>query len=71
MDQVVKIPETRGGGNKRYDFDNFLINETRSYTNSTTGHLLNSAKSYCKRQGLDWKFRCYTLNDLTHIIRIK
>jgi putative hemolysin len=63
------VPETRGAKPK-YNFD-LAYAEKRSYANTTPGSLLNSAKSYCKQRGLNWKFRCYSQNGLTHIVRIK
>ena len=64
------IPETRGAKPK-YNFEGFTLFETRSFEDTNTGNLLNSAKSYCRQRDLDWKFRCYTMNGLTHIVRVK
>ena len=65
----ITIPETRGAPAK-YDF-NMEVGEIRSYDNTKAVYLINSAKSYCKRRGLAWKFRCYTMDGLSHIVRVK
>ena len=70
MENKIVVPETRGGKTK-YDFNNFEIGETRTHTNTTTGRVLGSAKSYSNLRNLNWKFRCYKMNGIIHIVRIK
>lgn len=70
MKEELIIPENRGVPLK-YDVSNMLVGDRLSFEDTTTGNLLTCAKSYCKRHGLDWSFRCYSENGLTVIIRIK
>ena len=65
----VQVKETRGA-TPRYDFSNMLLGEKKSYTNTTTGSLLNCAKRYSKINNLNWLFRCYSESDYVVIIRI-
>ena len=65
----VKVPETRGAKAK-YDYD-LQVGEERMYEGTSTNSLLTNAKGWCKYRGLDWKYRCYTMNGFTHIIRVK
>lgn len=64
-----QIPETRGPRSK-FDF-NLSVGDRRSYRFTTTASLLNSAKHYCRKHGFDWSFRCWTLDGMVHIVRVK
>lgn len=66
----IEIPETRGAKTK-YDFDGLKVGETRKFEGPSVGTLINCAKSYCKQRELKWKVRCYTLDGIAHIVRIK
>ena len=69
INMEVHVPETRGKKPK-YDF-NLGIGDMRSYEDVSLMVLLNCAKSYCKQRSLDWRFRCYTMDGMSHIIRVK
>jgi len=66
----VDIPETRGAKLK-YDLTGMDKGETRSFGNTTPGTLINCAKSFSRKRGLRWKFRCYSMDGLTHIVRVE
>ena len=70
MNKQIKVPETRGGKTK-YNFNDFKIGETLTFENTTTGIVISCAKSYCKQRGLNWSFRCYSMNGFINIVRIK
>ena len=66
------LVKDRRGAATKYDFTDMKVGEDKSYPGATTGSLLNCAKRFCAIRGLDWKFRCYTTDDLiAHIVRIK
>lgn len=65
----VNVPETRGAKAK-YDFD-LKVGEQRKYPGISTNNLLTSAKGWCKYRKLEWKFRCYTMDGFTYIIRVQ
>ena len=69
MENKVIVPETRGARSK-YDFD-MDVGEDRKYKDVTLNSLLTCAKFYCNTRGLEWRFRCYTMNGFTHIIRVQ
>jgi len=66
----IEIIENRGRAPK-YDFDLKEVGDRRSYPDTNPNKLLGAAKGYCNRRGLDWKFRCYTVDGETFIVRIK
>ena len=68
MGEVI-VPETRGRKPK-YDFS-IPLGGIVGYPGSTTGSLLVCAKNYCRVRNLDWEFRCYTMDGVAHIVRIK
>lgn len=71
MEKEINAPvENRGGKNKRYDILDMTISEVRSFENTTTGKVLTSAKQLCKRHNLEWRFRCWTTDGVTYIMRI-
>jgi len=67
---MIKIPQTRGAKMK-YDFGGMEVGDTRIFPTNNIQTLLICAKGYAKRNGLDWGFRCYTIKNKNHIVRIR
>lgn len=68
-DNEIIIPETRGAKSK-YDYD-IGVGEVRSYPGARVQSLISNSRTWCLRRGLDWKFKCYTINGVVHIVRVK
>lgn len=66
----VKVKETRGAVQK-YDFAKMRVGEIRSFKGPKTTTLLNCAKRYSLVNNLGWRFRCYTDNGESVIVRVK
>lgn len=58
------------GVKPKYDF-NVNVGEVRQYQGTSASVLINCAKSYCYRRGLDWQFHCFTVDGVVSIVRIK
>jgi hypothetical protein len=52
------IIENRGA-ERKYEFENMNVGEKRTYDNCRTDILLNCAKYWAKKNGKEWKFRCF------------
>jgi hypothetical protein len=68
-DVLIKIPETRGA-KRKYDYD-IGVGETRSYPGAKVQSLISNSRTWCNRRGLDWRYKCYTINGVVNIVRIK
>ena len=67
---MIKIRDARGAKPK-YNFDNFILGETRAYeTASSTQSLLGCAKRYVAINELGWKFRCYKVEGIVKLTRV-
>lgn len=63
------LRETRGAKMK-YDFGQLATQGWLSFSNTTTGTILNCAKRYAAVRGFDWKFRCYSHEGKIFIVKI-
>lgn len=66
----IEVKETRGA-KPRYNFEGFQVGEIRYYHGTTTGRITGSVKSYCRNRDLNWKFRSYTENKKTALVRVQ
>lgn len=73
----IEVEETRGAPSKYFDrFNNWELAEIKTFEFSTAQYknttlILQAAKRYIKKNGLDWKFRCYTKENIVYIVRVK
>lgn len=67
---ATAIPETRGRPRK-YDFSKMKAGQIKGFDDLTTSALLNAANYYAKKEKLRWRFRCYTVEKKTFIVRVR
>ena len=71
MENQFSVPSTRGGKNKKYNFVDMALGEKRFFHDTTPNKLLVCAKQFCKYYNFDYKFRCWTIEGITYIMRIQ